>query len=67
MLLGLRVRFLLGGSALAVGLLILSVLVVKRLVLFRLNPVFVLVLLACMIVLELTGLAGLVEVAKESD
>ena len=45
----------------------------EELVLFELNHVFrivwmvVLVLIACMMVLELTGLAGLAEVAKESD
>ena len=54
-----------------VGLLILSLMEVRRLVLFGLSRVFrivwvvVLVLLACMMMLELTGLAVLAGVAYE--
>ena len=70
---GSRGRFLLGGCSLLVGLLILSLMEVRRLVLFGLSRVFrivwvvVLVLLACMMMLELTGLAGLAGVAYEPD
>ena len=65
--LGLQVRSLLGDCPLLVGLLVLSLMVVRRLVWFGLSHEIVLVLLACMIVLVLTGCAGLVGVANEFD
>ena len=73
LLLGMRAKFLLGCCPFLVGLLIVSLMVVRRLVWFGLNHVFrivwmiLLVLIACMIVLELTGQGSLMEVAKESD